>query len=138
MDRSMSKQQGFTLVEVIIAVAVLGILAAIAVPSYQSYTLKANFSEVMMAAEGYKVPVAECVQMQDGDRTGCSAGNKGIPDVPATLPARVAGISITDGVIRVDGTAEVGSYAWQATAELNGEYIHWAQSGSCFAAGLCR
>lgn len=55
-------QQGFTLIELMIVVAIIGILAAIALPAYQDYTVRAKVSEVILAASSGKVPVAEFFQ----------------------------------------------------------------------------
>jgi type IV pilus assembly protein PilA len=55
-------QQGFTLIELMIVVAIIGILAAIALPAYQDYTVRAKVSEIMIAASGQKNSVAEFFQ----------------------------------------------------------------------------
>ncbi|MBL0354499.1 MAG: pilin [Dechloromonas sp.] len=55
-------QQGFTLIELMIVVAIIGILAAIALPAYQDYTVRAKVSEVMLAASGMKTDIAEFFQ----------------------------------------------------------------------------
>ena len=55
-------QQGFTLIELMIVVAIIGILAAIALPAYQDYTVRAKVSEVMLAASGMKTDIAEWYQ----------------------------------------------------------------------------
>ena len=60
MKRSM--QKGFTLIELMIVVAIIGILAAVALPAYQDYTVRAKVSEVILAASSAKVAVAEHAQ----------------------------------------------------------------------------
>ena len=64
MKRSMHK--GFTLIELMIVVAIIGILAAVALPAYQDYTVRAKVSEVILAASSAKVAVAEAAQ-SNGD-----------------------------------------------------------------------
>ena len=58
----MNKQQGFTLIELMIVVAIIGILAAIAIPAYQDYTIRAQVSEGLSLASGAKAAVSEYYQ----------------------------------------------------------------------------
>jgi type IV pilus assembly protein PilA len=62
----MKKQQGFTLIELMIVVAIIGILAAIAIPAYQDYTIRAQVSEGISLASGAKTAIAEFYQ-NNGD-----------------------------------------------------------------------
>jgi prepilin-type N-terminal cleavage/methylation domain-containing protein len=105
-------QSGFTLIEMLIVVAIAGILAAIAVPQYQSYTKRANFSAVVSAAQPHKIGVESCLQLTDA-LTGCTAGANGVPADAATTAGDAAKTAVASvatgasGVITAIGSAAV-------------------------------
>ncbi|MBB1075298.1 pilin [Rhodoferax sp. 4810] len=100
MKRSM--QKGFTLIELMIVVAIIGILAAVALPAYQDYTTRAKVSEVILMAAPAKLAVSESVSSV-GALASFTAASSGYAFPGATK--YVSGVSITDaGVISVTST----------------------------------
>ena len=150
MKRSM--QKGFTLIELMIVVAIIGILAAVALPAYQDYTQKAKFSEVILATAAAKVAVELCAQTAAVTPiVGCASGVGGVPDVvgatggaTAAAGKYVAFVSTSDaGVITAQGIpALVGSTASTgATYIMTPAYtttgVTWTMSGTC-SPKLCK
>ena len=92
-------QKGFTLIELMIVVAIIGILAAVALPAYQDYTIRAKVSELVLAASGFKTTIAEKAQT---DATLATAG----VGLTVCYTGKVTGGSVTDGgVIMIQGSA---------------------------------
>ena len=132
--------QGFTLIELMIVVAIIAILAAIALPAYQDYVKKARFAEVLSIGESYKLAVGLCYQDQDPTLAACDAGSSGIPAAAAATDALAAGMTVVNGVITMTGTAAAGGYTSVLTPAVNaqGTAIVWTQSGTCLAANFCK
>lgn len=93
-------QQGFTLIELMIVVAIIGILAAIAIPAYQDYTVRAKVSELINAANPAKTAISEFALTKNtltGSGTGVTA--------PAVAGYVTSSSISADGTITVNGTA---------------------------------
>ncbi|WP_281728079.1 pilin [Hydrogenophaga sp. PAMC20947] len=101
MNRSMQKmQKGFTLIELMIVVAIIGILAAVALPAYQDYTVRARVSESLVAASAAKIAVAENAANGQALASGWVA--------PSATPNMTSAAIAADGVITVTTTARAG------------------------------
>jgi len=101
-------QQGFTLIELMIVVAIIGILAAVAIPQYKDYTAKAKAANLNTSVGGLKSAVAICIQEQGGVLTGCTTTT--YPSIPAfTATKEIASASVADGVITAVFATGVGT-----------------------------
>jgi type IV pilus assembly protein PilA len=78
-DWKMRKQQGFTLIELMIVVAIIGILAAIAIPAYQDYTVRSKMSEVVLATASPRTAVTETYQSEGAMPANQAAAGLGLP-----------------------------------------------------------
>ena len=124
-------QQGFTLIELMIVVAIIGILAAVAIPAYQNYTLKAKFTEVTLGTASAKLAVELCAQDQ-GALTDCDAGSNGVP-ADQGASGYIASVATANGIITATAAATGGlnSETYIMTPTLNNGKVTWAISGTC-------
>lgn len=138
-----TNQAGFTLIELLIAIAIVGILTALAIPSYQSYTRKAHYTEVIQASTPFKIGVEECYQF-GGDLQNCYAGKDGVPNNIETG----SGVGLVDSIIVSNGgiitITPLNLYGIKAsdtyilTPELKNSQLVWTRHGGGVASGYAK
>ncbi|KAA9002585.1 prepilin peptidase-dependent pilin [Affinibrenneria salicis] len=122
----MSKQQGFTLAELMVVIAIIAILSSIGLPAWQGYLRKAALTDMLQAMVPYKTAVDLCA-LESGDIAGCSAGSQGIPDGKSSR--YISKIVVDKGVITLSGqsTLQGLSVALTPKRESDSDGLRWTR-----------
>jgi type IV pilus assembly protein PilA len=133
-------QKGFTLIELMIVVAIIGILAAVALPAYQDYTVRAKVSELILAASAPKTAIAEWFQTKNGVMPTSAAsagfdtsGSQYVTGITYTLTSPlVAEISV--GAQNIGGSTPTGVITLTGTGDSSTGKIDWVCARGSMAA----
>lgn len=132
------KYCGFTLMELMIVLAIIAILVTLAIPSYRIYTKRAHFIEVVQASGPFKIGVEECHQMM-GSLEECRSGENGVPPAISEGRGMVAAVQVGEkGVITITPTEKFGitpKDTYVLTPSEEGNQLSWRASGGAVIAG---
>ena len=114
MKQNYRAQQGFTLIELMIVVAIIGILAAIALPAYQDYTARAQASEALSATAGIRADLAVITAENGSVPAAADAGMAALIAAAAALDGKyISGVTIAGGTGIISATFDTGTLATQ-------------------------
>ncbi|MCW8877222.1 MAG: prepilin-type N-terminal cleavage/methylation domain-containing protein [Kangiellaceae bacterium] len=126
----MRRQSGFTLIELMIVVAIIGILAAIALPAYQDYTIRAKVSEGVVIASGAKATVSENLANNVSPCAGVQQGTVNITSLACAAGTGALTSTVTHGIggvgainITLTPTSGTSGTTWACSTTSNAQYV---------------
>jgi type IV pilus assembly protein PilA len=112
----MANTNGFTLIELMIVIAIVGILAALSVPVYQNYVARAQLSEAMTISGGIRSEIVSSFMSKTGSFVGIDSETNGIPAAASVQGSYVESVSVIDGIVSATLGNDVSEF-------LNGEIL---------------